>query len=150
MRHPLRSLWLVALVLAQLGCGDDGPNQGFTYADLEGTWTLSSLVIASDANAATTVDLLAAGWSGSINFLPDTTYLLTFTTGPGSPSQSATGPVTVEGKTVSLTDNDDPDAPNLVGTVVGQRLTLVAENAEYDFDGDGTDDPAQASVVFVR
>jgi hypothetical protein len=69
---------------------------------------------------------------------------------PGSPTESVTGPVALEGSTVILTDNEDPDLPLLSGTVVEQRLVLETEDAEYDFDGDGTDEPARVSAVFVR
>jgi hypothetical protein len=150
MSRPLRHLSFVLGVLLQFGCGDEGPNQGLTYADLEGTWVLLSLVYVSDANSSTTFDFRAAGGSGSIRFEADTTFLLVLVPNPGSPSQTAVGPVTLEGSTVSLTDNDDPDSPALSGTVVGRRLRLDTDNAEHDFNGDGADEPARVTVVFER
>ena len=49
---------------------------------------------------------------------------------PGSPTESSTGPVELDGETIILTDENDP------------------EDAKYDFDGDGTDEPARVDVVF--
>jgi len=56
----------------------------------------------------------------------------------------------LEGSTVILTDSSDPDLPLLSGTLEGSQLLLETENAEYDFNGDGTDEPAHVSTVFVR
>jgi hypothetical protein len=150
MSRPLRHLSFVLGVLLQFGCGDEGPNQDLSYADLEGTWVLLSLVYVSDANPSTTFDFRAAGGSGSIRFEADTTFLLVVVPNPGSPSQTAAGPVTLQGSTVSLTDNHDPDGPSLSGTLVGGRLRLDTDNAEYDFNGDGADEPARVTVVFER
>ena len=150
MRQPVRGLWLALVILLQLGCGDEGPNDELTYGELRGTWVLLSLVFTSDANPSTTFDFVAASGSGSLRFEADTTFLLILVPDPGSPTQSATGPVALEGSTVVLTDSADPDLPLLSGTLAAQRLTLETEDAEYDFNGDGTDEPAHVSAVFVR
>jgi hypothetical protein len=49
-----------------------------------------------------------------------------------------------------LTDDADPDTPLLTGTLSGQRLDFETDDAEFDFDGDGTDEPAHVSAVFTR
>jgi hypothetical protein len=149
MRRPARGIWLALLVLLQLGCGDEGPDE-LTYGDLVGTWPLLSLVFTSDANPSTTFDFLASGGSGSLHFEADTTFLLILVPDPGSPSETIEGPVTLEGTTVVLTSEADPDVPLLSGSLVDGRLTLETEDAEHDFDGDGTDEPARVSAVFVR
>ena len=150
MRRPAPGFWLALLLLLPLGCGDAGPNDELTYAELAGTWSLFSLIYTSDASPSTTFDFRAAGGSGSLTFEADTTFLLILVPDPGSPTESATGPVALEGSTVVLTDDADPDLPLLSGTLAGQRMTLETEDAEYDFNGDGTDEPARVSTVFVR
>jgi hypothetical protein len=150
MPRPAQRFWLALLLLLPLGCGDEGPDDELTYAELAGTWSLFSLVFTSDANPATTFDFRAAGGSGSLIFEADTTFLLILVPDPGSPTESVTGPVDLEGSTVVLTDEADPDLPLLTGSVEGNRLTLDTENAEYDFDGDGTEEPARVSTVFTR
>jgi hypothetical protein len=150
MRRPARGLWLALLVLLPLGCGDEGPNDELTYGELEGTWVLLSPIFTSDANPATTFDFRAAGGSGSLRVEADTSFLLILLPDPGSPTESATGPVALEGSTIVLTDNADPDLPLLSGTLIGQRLVFETEDAEYDFDGDGADEPARVDVVFER
>jgi hypothetical protein len=92
----------------------------------------------------------SGGGSGSLRFEPDTTFLLILVPDPGSPTESAVGPVALDGATVILTDASEPDLPLLRGERAAQRLTLETENAEYDFNGDGTDEPARVSAVFVR
>ena len=150
MTRAIRGLPLAFLVFLQLRCGDEGPNDELTYEDLEGTWVLLSLIFISDANASTTFDFRAAGGSGSLRFEPDSSFLLILVPDPGSPTDSVTGPVALEGSTVILTDSSDPDLPLLSGTLEGSQLVLETENAEYDFNGDGTDEPAHVSTVFVR
>lgn len=150
MKSPARVLWLSLLVLLQLGCGDDGPNE-LTYDDLEGTWAIFSLIYTSDDNPSTTFDFRAAGGSGSLRFEGDATFLLILVPDPGSPSESVVGPVALEGATVVLTDGSDPEeVPMLSGTLEDGRLTMENEDAEYDFDGDGTDEPAGVRVVFTQ
>lgn len=150
MRRPTQSFWLALLLLLPLGCGDEGPNDELTYAELVGTWGILSLVFTSDASPSTTFDFRAAGGSGSLIFEADTTFLFIVVPNPGSPTISSTGTVALEGSTVVLTDDADPDLPLLRGTVIGQRLTMETEDAEYDFNGDGTDEPARVSAVFVK
>jgi hypothetical protein len=150
MTLPAPGPWLALLVLLQLGCGDEGPSDDLAYGELEGTWVLLSLIFTSDANPSTQFDFRAAGGSGSLKFEADTTFLMILVPDPGSPTETASGPVALEGSTVVLTDNADPDLPLLSGTLSAQRLTLETENAEYDFNGDGTDEPARVSVVFER
>src|SRR5215216_5853639 len=118
MTRPALGPWLVLLVLLQLGCGDEGPSDGLTYRQLEGTWVLVSLTFTSDANSSTTFDFRAAGGSGSLRFEADTTFLMILVPDPGSPTESATRPVALEGSTVVLTDNADPDLPLLTGTLL--------------------------------
>jgi hypothetical protein len=149
MRHRWRGLWLT-LAAFQLACGDDGPAEDLTYADLIGQWSLLSLVITSDADPSTTFDFRAAGGSGSLHFEADSTFLLVLLPDPGSPTQSSTGPVTLDEGTVVLTDDADPDGPVLTGTLSGGRLAFETDQAEFDFDDDGTDEPAHISAVFTR
>jgi hypothetical protein len=149
MNRATRGMGLALLVLLHTGCGDQGPEGPLTYARLQGpVWILLSLVFTSDANPATTFDFSAQGGSGSLRFEADTTFLLILVPNPGSPSRSSVGPVAIEGDTVVLTDNADPDLPLLSGTLEGTRLVLETDDAEYDFNGDGTDEPAHVSAVF--
>jgi hypothetical protein len=150
MTRRVRGAAVVLLLLFQPGCGDEGPNDELTYQALEGTWILFSLTFTSDANSSTIFDFRAAGGSGSLRFEADSTFLMILVPDPGSPTESITGPVALEGSTIVLTDAADPDFPLLSGSIVDQRLALETENAEYDFDGDGTDEPARVSAVFVR
>jgi hypothetical protein len=147
MRRAARALWLPILALLQLRCG--GPNE-LTYGELEGTWVVLSLVYTSDADPSTTFDFRAAGGSGSLHFESDSTFLFILVPDPGSPSESTVGPVALDGTTVILTDEADPDLPLLSGTLVEGRLELESEEAKYDFDGDGTDEAAHVTAVFVR
>ena len=138
---------LIALLLT-LGCGDEGPNEDLTYAELVGNWPLISLVFTSDADPGTTFDFQAAGGSGSLTFQDDTTFLWVLLRDPGSPTESSTGPVELDGEAIILTDENDPDLPLLTGSRAGTRLVFETEDAEYDFDGDGMDEPARVDAVF--
>ena len=149
MKRVTRGVGLALAVLLQMACSDQGPNDQLTYDRLQGpTWILLSLVFTSDANPATTFDFSAAGGSGSLRFEADTTFLLILVPDPGSPSRSSVGPVAIEGDTLVLTDDADPDLPLLSGTLEGTRLVLETDDAEFDFNGDGTDEPAHVSAVF--
>ena len=137
--------------MSAVGCDDDhGPSEPLTYAQLSGTWVLLSLVFTSDANPAVTYDFRGRGGSGSLQFAADTTFVFTIVPDPGSPAESDSGPVGIQGNTVVLTADADPDLPLLSGSLIGGQLRLNTDDAEYDFDGDGTDDPARVSAIFVR
>ncbi len=139
----------VVAILAS-GCGDEGPSDDLTYAELVGNWPLLSLVFTSDADPATTFDFTDASGSGSLTFEDDTTFLLVLVPDPGSPSVSVTGTVEIDGETITLNDDSETDPVRLTGSRTGTRLEFETEEAEYDFNGDGTDEPARVDVVFTR
>jgi hypothetical protein len=142
-------MWLPLIVLLQLGCGDEGPDE-LTYGDLEGTWVPLSLIYTKVDDPPTTFDFIAASGSGSLHFEPDSTFLLILVPNPSSPSESTVGPVVLDGPTVVLIDLADPNLPLMSGTLVEGRLTLEGENAEYDFDEDGIDEAAHVEAILVR
>lgn len=150
MKAPARRRLVVLALALLLGCGDDGPNDETAYEELVGTWPLFSLVFTSDADPGVTFDFRAASGSGSLAFQEDTTFLLVLVPDPGSPTETVGGPVELQGETIVLTDASDPDLPLLTGTRSGQRLVFETEDAEYDFDGNGMDEPARVDAVFVR
>jgi hypothetical protein len=57
----------------------------------------------------------------------------------------------VSGSFVSLTDDEDPGDPtDFAASLTGNTLTLATSDAEFDFDFDGTDEPASLTAVFQR
>jgi hypothetical protein len=148
MRRRTRDIVIGIAGLLTLGCGDEGPDDELTYAELVGNYALISLVFTADADSDITFDFRAASGSGSLTFTPDTTFQLVLVPNPGSPSEAVTGPVELDGETIILTDETDPDLPLFTGRRSGTQLVFETEDAEYDFDGDGTEEPARVDAVF--
>jgi hypothetical protein len=149
MTRAAQRVWLPLIVLLQLGCGDEGPDE-LTYGDLEGVWVPLSLVYTKVGDPSTTFDFIAASGSGSLHFEPDSTYLLILVPNPASPSEEIVGPVALDGPTVVLVDPADPALTLMSGTLVEGRLTLESESAKHDFDGDGIDETAHVEAIFMR
>lgn len=150
MTAQARVSWLALVAILASACGDEGPSDDLSYSELVGTWPLLSLVFTSDADPGTTFDFTGASGSGSLTFEDDRTFLLILLPDPGSPTESITGTVEIDGQTITLNDDAETDPVHLTGRRTGTRLELETEEAEYDFNGDGTDEPARVDIVFTR
>lgn len=140
-----RGILALAVVVAGLGCGDDGG----APADLTGTWNATSLVFTSTTNPAQQEDLIALGATFTIVLRADGTYTSTLAP-PGGAPDVATGTWSASTDVLTIQETGDPFTVQFDFSLSGSTLTLTGGGVDYDFDGDGTDDPATLDVVLVR
>jgi hypothetical protein len=134
------------------GCGDNGTGPGgeVTVADLVGTWRATTFSFTSQANASQSFDLIVQGGRMTLTVASDSTYTMVLAP-PGEVPDIVTGALVVEEGFLLVTDNSVPgETIAFTMNLSGNRLELVTDEAEFDFDGDGVDEPAVLTIVLQR
>lgn len=118
--------------------------------DLEGTWVASVWELTNPANASQSVDMLAAGGSMTIVFRSDGTFTSTILDPNETVPDVDTGTYEVVGSALTIAESGQ-GSPTLFQAVRdGNTLTLTSSDEDYDWDDDGTDDPANMRIVLNR
>jgi hypothetical protein len=140
-RSSSRILMLLGTVAA-VACGD-----AVAPEDIAGTWNATSLVFTNTADPSETFDAVAAGVDLSITFGSGSAVSLTIT--EGGFTETENGTYTLDGSDISLTLGGDVSSGsvNLSGTTLTLTLTT---GVEFDFDDDGTDEPARLAAVLTK
>ena len=138
------ALALLAMPALLAGCSE---STGVQPEDLAGTWTATTFEFQSVATRALRVDVIDLGFS--LTFVIESSGAVTTTiTGPGT-NDTDTGTLTVTGSNFTLTSSGDTST----GTISrdGDTLTLnVQTGAEFDFDDDGSEEPATITVILQK
>jgi len=146
--------WAVSVLLVgALACGGDDGGDPATpdpeVAQFVGDWTAQEMTLTNVANPETVVDMLELGASFTLNVQPSSQYtaILVF----AGRSLTEFGTITVAGSTVTL-HVEFPAAGTTPGTFVffGPDRFVLDGDSEFDFNDDGTDEPALAHFDFVR
>jgi hypothetical protein len=134
----------LALVTA-VACGDS--TTGVQPADLAGTWAITSLEF-DEIGGTGSVDFIAdLGAIGTITIESDGSFEFSVTLAGSTDTDP--GILTVDGSDVTLDFGDNTSQ----GTISrdGDVVTIEIETgAEFDFDDDGSDDPATARIVMEK
>lgn len=140
MARVSQALALVGLA-GVLACSD-----AVAPEDIAGDWTATSFVFTSVADPDESVDIIDAGGSLSTTFEADGDYAITYSFAGSTDTDGGT--YTIDGDHITLDDGTDP----ISGTIElsGDTMTLRLTGAEFDFDDDGTDDPATVLIVLTR
>lgn len=135
---------------------DTGPD--FSISELAGTWNATSLTFSFSGSGTvpdpSSYDVVADGGSASMVVQSSGRFTLTVTPN-GEPSESFGGRMYFEdGEFFAIQfDDDPPDDPTYFGAALsGNTFTLNGgpDTAEWDFDGDGNDEPASVYLVLVK
>ena len=142
MTHRLPRVIGVTVLLGWLACGD-----GLAPADLAGTWDATTMqFIDQEDPSRPPVDVIARGAQFSITFFADGTLQTTFV--ENGSTDTTSGIYNISGSTIVINDGVAKG-----GTIRRDGDTLTIElfsGIEYDFDGDGSVDPADLLMVLVR
>jgi hypothetical protein len=161
MRARTRIRFLSPLLLlgalATAACGDITEIEAeLTPEILSGDWEVTTAVITSILNTNRSIDLLEEGGEMAFRFTLDGDASI-FLTPPDGETQVDTGTYEIVGDylyfyDVEDVDREDPDvlAYELQSTQTGNSLTLATTDLAWDFDGDGTADPAFFAIVMIR
>lgn len=135
---------------------DQGPD--FAISELAGTWNATSLTFSFSGQGAVPepsfYDLIAEGGSATLTVQSNGRFTLNVMP-MGEPAESFGGLMYFEdGEFFAIQfDDDPPDDPTYFGaTLSGNTFSLNGgpDTAEWDFDGDGNDEPASVNLVLVK
>jgi len=132
---------------ALAACGSD--STGNSIPNIVGTWRATKFEFVSVANAATKVDLIAAGGTGTIVISSNGSFSTTLTA-PGQTPLVSTGTYVETATTLTITITNPP--PTEVATfamaVSGNAMVLTGAQVTFDF-GSG-DVPAYLNINLTR
>lgn len=153
-RRRTVAAWLSLAVVLAPACGDVTDIEAeLTPAILSGDWEATTVVITNLSNPAQSIDLLAQGGELAFRFTidGDATQFLTLPDEEDPAVSTATYEIDSP-FLVFIDENDEAQvyAYELQSTQTGNSLTLASTDVEFDFDGDGTAEPAFFSVVMIR
>ncbi len=115
--------------------------------DIVGTYDATTMVFTSVADPNTTADVLAMGYTFTIQFNANGTLSTAFTLGGSTDTDSGT--YMIDGSNFTLTIGGDPSTGTISKS--GDRLTIMLmTGVEFDFNDDGTDEPATLRLVVER
>ncbi len=137
---------LTALLLA--GCGGESVGPDAAIAPLVGDWDATSLILTSVANPQVNPDLVALGASFRLNIQPSGQYtaILLY----AQQSSTEIGTLSVSGNVITLMRDFPSKATSAaVFALAGDRMTMDGDS-EFDFNLDGTPEPALAHFELVR
>lgn len=133
------------LAAASLGCGDDGPT-GPSASSLIGAWDATKAELVSLEDPSQKLDALAGGTLHLVIY-DDHTWE-SVQTQPGQSDFLGNGTWSLSGRTLTLT-GDDGDVIEYRVSCDGSTMTLTT-NLTWDYDLDGTEEPARVTMVFVQ
>ena len=140
--------------------GDEMSNTGpaFSISDLQGNWNATSVLFSYSGSEPFpdpfSYDVIAEGGSATLTVQSNGRFTISLQL-PGGGTESFSGRMYFEeGEFFAIQfDDDPPDDPTYFGeSLVGDVFTLNGgpDTAEWDFDGDGNDEPASVRLVFER
>lgn len=147
---------LLMLLFLVFSCSDESTNPNGdntpkppTVEQLAGTWTATKFEFTNKSNTSQKVDLVTLGGVFTLTIDSSGAYTATIVL-PGEPPDVDTGVITtITGNSITIdSDSDDPEV--LSFTYSGNSMTLVSDNSEFDFNDDGVETPAIATIVLVR
>lgn len=144
-----RRIWSALLAIAALAaCGDDD-NEAPPVDDMTGTWVVTTFEYVSQDDPAVRVELIELGGAATITLAANGTYtaLVTF---PGEAPDQATGTWSYTADTFTLRDAENAFDWVFALDVDTDMLILTGADAEFDFDDDAIDDPADWNLTLVR
>jgi hypothetical protein len=142
---PGAVLLLVAAVAT--ACSKESTAPDPAVAPFVGDWAADTLILTSEADPQTSLDLVALGATFTLNVQPSGQYtaILIYS----GQSKTEFGKLEVSGQTLTLhpTSSDPPTAGTY--SFNGDHLIVDGET-EFDFNLDGTMDPARVHFDLVK
>ena len=137
----------LAAVAVSLACGGDG--NGPNRDQFAGTWDATKLEFTNVANPSEKVDIIAAGATFVIVLESNGTYQAEIVI-PGQAPDNTTGTWSVSSDVITLRETGVSFSLQFNWSLSGNTLTISGADTEFDFNDDGTDEPAKASAVLVK
>lgn len=142
-----KAIGILLLAAAASACSD---STGLDSNDLAGTWVASVWELTNPANASQSFDILAGGGSMKIVFRSDSTFTSTILNPDETVAEVDTGTYEVVGTTLTIAESGSGSPTPFQAVRDGSALTLTSSDEDYDWNDDGTDDPANMRIVLDR
>ncbi len=140
---------VLALGLLVAGCSEDAVAPADEVAALVGDWEATSLIVTNVANPAIAPDLIELGASFTLNVQPSGQYTAILVV--ALQSSTEIGQIRVSGPNVTLQPTFPPGQSATSGTFsLNNGVLTIDGNTEFDFNLDGTPEPARAHFELVR
>lgn len=142
------SVGLALVVGATLTCGDDD-GAGPSASDITGMWQATSVEYVAAGQPALTEQLLAGGGTATLELAAGGTYTFTLTPA-GAPTEIENGGWQLLGDVMVVTPEGALFSLVFDVSLSGNTLRLSGADTEFDFDDDGTPEPAVLNLVLTR
>lgn len=151
MHRTLRTLIPALSVFLLASCGgDDDETTGPVNNDLVGTWDATAIQLTSVADPGTAVELVSLGAIGRLVLQADGGFGLSIGM-PGEPTEFGNGDWgATDVLTLEFGDGDIEGTWQFDIDLNGDTLRLTGADSEWDFDDDGTEDPAKLDLTLSR
>ena len=134
--------------MLSVACSDSGTDAGKELAPLLGTWRAQALAISNKANPSQSFDMIQEGGEFTLSILASGQYIATLRVFEQPAVEM--GRITVSGSSFTITPTSH-DGPSTSGTWRFQGDVLVLDgDTEFDFNQDGTRQPASAHFELYR
>ena len=142
----IRKLALAPVALLALACGGtDEPS----IQSVSGFWTATRLEYVSVANSSVKVDLIASGGTATLDLNDNGNYTAVITPAGGA-AQTTTGTWSYTADTFTMIETGSSGDMTFDMSIGNDTMTLTGANTDYDFDDNGTDEPAKLNIGLVR
>jgi hypothetical protein len=133
------------------GCSSTSdPSGGLTIGDLAGDWNASEFRFTSVENPSESAELIEEGGSAAFTISSDGAYTMVVTT-PEASVDTTQGFMVLEQGFLLVTNTAAPGSTTaFLVNLAGTTLTMTTDEADFDFDGDGTEEPARLRIVLAR
>ena len=151
MHRTLRRFLPVLPILLLASCGGDGDDTtGPVNNGLVGTWDATAIQLTSVADPADVVELISQGANGRLVLQSNGDFGLSIGI-PGEPTEFGNGTWgSTDVLTLNFGDGDIQGTWQFDIDLNGNTLRLTGADTEWDFDDDGTDDPAKLDLTLTR
>lgn len=140
IRRHLVPILTLALALIPAGCNKETIEPP-SVENFARAWHITSCEYRHQTDGARQVDLIDDGWTVDF-YVNDNGAFFYVWTPPGGEQQSFSGTWTTQGEIVSLTRDGADFSWEFKAKVGEETMTMTGAHAEYDFDNDGTPEPA--------
>ncbi len=138
---------------------DDGEGDEFSLVGtntsisaLTGNWNATKALFGNTTGPVVAVDVVAEGGSVTLNIQGTGRFTLTITQ-QGETPENVTGRMAFDEDLLVIFFDDDPEEWEYFSITHSEPDLMVSGgngSAGFDFDGDGTDEPADIDFEFVR
>jgi hypothetical protein len=142
--------WSRGAALALAGALTACSETGIEETELVGIWDATKFEFEeTSGDPVVTVDLMTMNYEITIEINEGGTYEISMSFLGGAPEVD-TGTWSLDGDLLVLTATGEPVGDEFEVTIAGTTLTVRSDDQTWDFDEDGTEEPALFEAIFQK